>query len=160
MNLKPFPLNYDYRISDEGHVYSINYKIFLSPKINRFGYGEVGLMKEHKRTYYRINRLVLMTFDRMPLDNEVAHHIDNNKDNNRLTNLKWISPIDNERLKSTFGTDNKGIRNGGAKLTEEQVSKIRFLRDIGFSYIDLAKKFNMNPKHISRICLYQNWTHI
>ena len=53
----------------------------------------VGLSREGEGSHsYSVMRLVLMAFDRMPADGEVAHPKDGDPTNVQLQNLQWSTP--------------------------------------------------------------------
>ena len=52
----------------------------------------------------------------------------------------------------------RGEENIAALLTPELVRKMRQLRNEGWTYPQLAKEFDVDPKHAWRICNNQAWT--
>jgi len=69
------------------------------------GYRSVGLRAaDGTKKIHRVHRLVLMAFDRLPVDGEVARHLNDVKSDNRIENLAWGSYSDNTQ---------DCIRNGG-----------------------------------------------
>ena len=68
-------------------------------KQNKSGYNHVSIKGKSKL----VHRLVLMAFDRMPEEGELCRHLNDDKTNNNLENLKWGTPQEN--------TDD-AIRNG------------------------------------------------
>ncbi len=54
----------------------------------------------------------------------------------------------------------RGERNGGARLTEQQVIEIRKLRAEGNILKTLATKFGVGSKAISKICRRERWAHV
>lgn len=88
------------------------------------GYYGVGLHKDGKQFDYRVNRLVGITFIPNPNNLPIVHHKDNNKKNNCVDNLEWVSvsvntqhAVDTCRL--TF--DNARL----AKISQLGVAKTR-----------------------------------
>jgi len=93
------PINEHYEVSDEGEVRSL-------PRIVKFGnkqrkIKERILKKILEREYhvvtinkkkYRVSQLVAKAFCPNPNNYSDIKHIDNNKTNNKASNLKWISP--------------------------------------------------------------------
>lgn len=68
-------------------------------QVDKDGYLYVKLYdREHKKyKHCRIHRLVLENFDRMPKDEkEECHHIDGNRQNNNIKNLKWVTRQEND----------------------------------------------------------------
>jgi hypothetical protein len=80
----------NYRITEDGKVYSKTSKKFLKNQICN-GYELIDI----QQTRYTIHRLVAMTF--IPTDNYdlVVDHIDTNKLNNHKDNLQWITQKEN-----------------------------------------------------------------
>ena len=78
-----------YQISNLGKVKSLigNSKI-LKPEI-RTGYYSVSLMKNKKKHYYRIHRLVAEAFIPNPNNLPMVNHKDEDKLNNIASNLEW-----------------------------------------------------------------------
>lgn len=66
----------------------------------------------------------------------------------------WKTPIQNNADKLIHGTHNRGIRNYYTKLTENDV---RYIRSSTKPVNDLAKRFCVNPSHISAIRNRRAW---
>lgn len=92
----------NYKVSNLGHVMSINYGIMSNNKINKGGYNIVKLYKDGKRKYHLVHRLVAMAFVDNPNPEKfnIVNHIDENKLNNRWDNLEWCDIAYNV----TYGT--------------------------------------------------------
>ena len=75
----------NYIISNHGNVYSVNG--LMKPYIKKNGYLQVDLYKNNVRTHYNIHRLVALHF-LSNTGNEVDH-MDRNKLNNNVFNLRW-----------------------------------------------------------------------
>ena len=80
-----------YRISNKGRVYSKITNIIMKPKIEKDGHYRIGLRKDGKRKFYRINRLVAIAFIPKEEGKEVVNHKDGNKINNNVENLEWCT---------------------------------------------------------------------
>lgn len=81
----------DYEVSNKGHVRSTKGRMRTITYDAR-GYGTVGI----KKKTMTIHRLVAMAFLGMPADSTmVVDHIDGNKSNNNVENLRVISHSDN-----------------------------------------------------------------
>ena len=89
----------DYEVSDTGLVRSLRFgkkKILRAGKL-RNGYLIVMLVKGGKRKNMRVHRLVADAFIPNPLGLETVNHRDENKLNNIVANLEWMSRGDNCR---------------------------------------------------------------
>lgn len=84
-----------YTIDEYGNVYSIKSNTYIKHKIDRDGYELVHLCKNGKNYFKHIHRLLAETF--IPNENNYnsVDHIDNNKRNNSLNNLQWITLSEN-----------------------------------------------------------------
>jgi HNH endonuclease len=69
------------------------------------GYWQCHLGPKGNRPIYSVHKLVLRAFVGEPPSNEywVAHN-DGNKDNNRIGNLRWSTPKENQADKHLHGT--------------------------------------------------------
>jgi len=81
-----------------------------------------------------------------------VRHLDGNKLNNEITNLKYGTKKQNQRDRLLHGTHNRGSRCGKAKLNESQVLEIVKLKkesEVSNNY--LASMFKVNHRTISSI---------
>ena len=85
----------------------------LKPAMDRRGYLRLGLTNNGIRKQLRVHRLVALAFIDNPNDLYSVDHIDENKTNNRVDNLQWLSNGDNIRK-----SRNKAVRinKGGVTL--------------------------------------------
>tara|TARA_R100000951_G_C2641194_1_gene181018 strand:+ start:1363 stop:1812 length:450 start_codon:yes stop_codon:yes gene_type:complete len=77
----------DYLISNFGNVYSLKTDKYLKPQLNRHGYYHVAL----NRKILRVHRIVAENFIPNFLNLPCVDHIDQNKINNNLNNLRWVN---------------------------------------------------------------------
>ena len=94
--IKNFP---DYEITDTGIVVStkFNKRKQLKPGLDRHGYLKVELWVKGKAKSINIHRLVAIHFIPNPEGLSDVDHIDQNKLNNNLNNLRWVTRSDNQR---------------------------------------------------------------
>lgn len=90
-----------YQVSNYGEVKSLNYRGtgkegILTPIKDRDGYLSVSLYKNGNSTKNKIHRIIGLTFipipyhlKHIPIEELDVEHIDTNKENNRLDNLRW-----------------------------------------------------------------------
>ena len=100
-----------YQISNKGRVKSLNRLVkdttrdrvqkikgrILKYCDNGKGYKLVYLNKNRKRKNYYVHRLVAETFIPNPRQLPEVNHKDLNKANNKISNLEWITELDNKR---------------------------------------------------------------
>lgn len=90
----------NYAVSDQGRVKSLNYhnegrEQILKLKKTNDGYLQVQLYKDGKRKYKYLHRLVYETWKGEIPENMQVNHIDEDKSNNRLSNLNLMTPKEN-----------------------------------------------------------------
>ncbi len=119
-----------------------------------------------------VHRLVAKYFIGEPeQSNMVVGHLDYNKLNNRVDNLKWMTPEDNRahQNKSPYVIAEKKERKyaykyrkrkKGTKLTSTQVMHIKMLLKRGRPVRRIAKQFAISDMQVYRIKSGENWAHI
>lgn len=86
-----------YQVSDKGRVKSLgngksnNCKARIFKLQNRGDYLAVHLCKDGKQKSFNVHRLVAEAFIPNPTDLPQVHHIDENKHNNIVSNLQWVT---------------------------------------------------------------------
>jgi len=89
---------WDYEVSSLGQICSLKFgkrKILQLGRKNPRGYSLVGLSKNGSLKNFNIGYLVLITFvGKRPKGKEVSH-LNGNKSDNQLCNLKWETPEKN-----------------------------------------------------------------
>ena len=62
----------------------------LNPRKNRGGYYQVNLSCDTKRKTFEVHRLIALTFLKEVESKSIVDHIDNNKENNSISNLMFV----------------------------------------------------------------------
>ena len=155
-------------MSSDGHIYSTKnigrgqYHKELRQRENEDGYICVTVGKNGYRQKERVHRIVALAFIPNPDNLPEVDHIDNNKQNNDVSNLQWITGFNN-KSKIPFETRSKthaGILNGRAKLTPEDVLEIRSLYKAGVSCNNIAKQFNRGWTTIDHVIQGHTWKNV
>lgn len=161
--------NVNYIINTEGKIFSTKncgrgkYHQELKQRLDGDGYWSVTVGDNQHRTRVRVHRLVALAFLPNPHNLPEVDHKDNNKCNNHVNNLQWITSFDN-KSKIPFDVRSKshqGNKNGRAKFTNEQICEIRKLYESGIYTISaLAKKYQAGWSTISHIVKNETWAHV
>jgi len=115
MNYKKYAIfedYYDYIIFSTGKVYSKKMGRFKKPSLNIYGYFHIDLRKNKKHKTFFLHRVLGICFLENLNNLPEIDHIDRNKQNNNLTNLRWASrrlQIINQNIKKTNKLGFKGV---------------------------------------------------
>jgi len=99
-----------YQISNLGRVKSFRKRkpSILIATPNNYGYSVVSLHKQSKRSPKQVHRMVMEAFSTNPENKPQVNHIDENKTNNNVQNLEWVTRSENmmhgtcrERIQAT-----------------------------------------------------------
>ena len=145
-----------YKVSNFGRVKSFcnnGVRILNPSSTENPGYYVVNLTKNgNQRTRY-VHILVAQAFLPNPENKSYVNHINGDKLNNCVENLKWTTPMENARhaWETGLATSRKGSENKHSKLMPDQVRYIRKNykpRDKEFGRVALARKFGVSKSTI------------
>lgn len=162
-----------YKISSRGRVKSLrrartsahggySKTVILKTKGGCEDYVKVSLCKDKKCMYTSCHRLVALHFIPNPENKPQVNHKDGNRQNNNIDNLEWVTVKENVCYSFTMGwhVGNRGIKNGGCKLTEKQVIKIRKLLCKGFTHRYISELFSVSRVAITNIKNKKRWAYL
>lgn len=138
-----------YFVLSTGDVWSRYKKGLLKPYLNPDGYLIVDLRDGENRKQVKVHRLVAQAFIPNPDNLATVNHKDENKINNDVSNLEWMSVGDNVR----YGT---GIQRNA--ISRQKAVICVETGEIYPSVTAAAKAINGNPSNISSGCKY-GWAH-
>jgi len=101
--IEEFP---SYSVNELGEIYSHYKDKILKPNKNKYGYLKVSLYKDEK-TYTRlVHRLVALAFLLNSENKPTIDHIDRDKTNNNVENLRWATGKEQELNKNYYHRKN------------------------------------------------------
>lgn len=134
----------------------------LTQKIDRYGYPCVVLCNAPARSDITVHRLVAIAFVHGNFEGAQVNHIDGVKTNNIPSNLEFCTSGENVRHSVAIGLQKgrKGTAHHSAVLTDDDVRQIKLLLRNGIPQSDIAARFGVGSRAISKINLGQRWSHI
>ena len=154
-SLKPLGFS-QYAISRRGEIWSLFSDRLLVPQVHRCNYLIVNLKNDYgvSRPCY-IHRLVAKMF--VPTEDTTLQidHIDGNKHNNCVDNLRWVTNRENAHAAMTLGLMPHAVFN------DEQVHYICKRLEEGAGVAVIQRELGVPTRaSIDAIRLKRNWTHI
>lgn len=104
----------NYTINEEGIIMNNKGKE-IKPYIHPTGYKIVDLYKDGKRKHFKLHKLLAETFVPNPNDYKIIDHIDRDRLNNNLSNLRWTT--------SSINNLNRPFRGGCINYEEKTRGK-------------------------------------
>ena len=100
----------NYQVSNFGRVRNCTTGRILKPGDDCRGYLKVNLYKDGKRKNHKIHILVANEFIEKPDGKTCVDHIDKNRLNNIVENLRWVTRSENDRNRSMMVTNTSGFK--------------------------------------------------
>jgi hypothetical protein len=113
----------NYKINPQGLVYSTRSKRLLNSYVSNQGYLKITLYINKKKYTKSIHRLLGLAYIPNPNDYSMVDHIDMNKLNNNLENLRWITCSGNNRNR-IITTKKSGLPVGVYKAYKKYAAQI------------------------------------
>lgn len=134
-----------YILYRDGRIYSKPYKRFMKPQLNTAGYKCINLNKKQNG----VHRFIAQAFIPNPDNKPYVNHKNGIKTDNRVENLEWVTPSENNvhALKT-------GLRKH--KILDWQVKVVRLLRKYypnKYTVSKLSSIYGVTRSHISQIAL-------
>ncbi len=154
----------DYYVTEDGRVISTKFGKTKELKLEfNKGYLRANLSIKNKKGHFRVNRMIAEVYLPNPNNLPMVEHIDDNKLNNHVTNLEWVTGQENMDRAKENGLIPKGEQHAKSILTEQQVIWIRnncIPNDKEFGARPLSRKFNVSRGCINGIIHNRRWKHL
>lgn len=123
----------------------------ISPTRNKKGYLQVCIVTATGIRPIGIHVLMADAYIRPKVGDEVVRHLDDNKNNNCVSNLAYGSHVDNAMDRMKNGNYLSGHNHSNAKLSEKDVVLIRELRNSKTKVKDIASRLNVSVSTIESV---------
>ena len=120
----------------------------MKPRKNTHGYLYVNLHKDGRHKTITVHRLVATAFISNPSNLETINHKDEDKTNNTISNLEWMSKKDN----INYGTRNKRVAEALSKQVKMFDKKTGELLETFPSTREAERITGIYHSHISKCC--------
>lgn len=149
--IKSVSLDLKYYIDKNGNVYGPK-KNKLKPRMGGYKkkYCRFGAKVNGKTKDFYIHRIMLQEFIGMPEQGMEAAHLDGNPQNNKIENLKWVTPYENSQHKIMHGTSGKGQSNSMAKISDHHAQEI-VIAYKNMSSKELSERYKISTTSVSGI---------
>lgn len=157
--MKSKPYGDGYIVFENGDVRNKHNKL-LSSHDNGKGYLIVSLQLNGKRTSKAVHRLIAECFIPNPDNLSNVDHIDGNRQNNVISNLRWVTH--GENIGHSYYLSNRsatGEDNARCETTEQEVREICKLLEQGYK-ANQVRDLGFDYGRVRAIKRRQNWTHI
>lgn len=151
-----------YMVSSEGRVVSLRRTVpFVMRPTPIAGYPSLALASRAgpQRTV-SVHRLVAEAFHGPAPPGHAGRHLDGDRSNSRLRNLRWGTPAANTADKYVHGTILRGSQQANAKLHEADIPAIRSMRSDGLSYRSIAARYGVTIQAIRAVVTGATWSHV
>jgi len=139
----------NYEVFEDGRVFSHNKQAYLKPQNNGNGYFKVHLYKNGKMHQRYVHKLVAETFIPNPKNYKYIDHIDRDKSNNSVTNLRWCSASQN--TENTADKKRYSVkRTGAVHYTSEIKQAVKDDYNSGLTVSELSDRYKIPRQSISR----------
>lgn len=125
-----------YAITSCGKVWSYRSQKFLKPRNDKDGYLLVNLSNNGQRKTFKVHRLVADAYIPNKEEKETVNHKDENKQNNCVNNLEWLTRTEN----NLYGTR--------IERTKKKVYCIELDKEYN-SITEAAREFNLSMGNLS-----------
>ncbi len=146
--------NLPYEVSSEGKVRRGGR--VLRPRVHSKGYLRIWLSANGKRSDEYIHRLVANAFLGAAGAGMHVDHINGDRADNRLANLRWLTPDENRSLRHLA----RGSRNGSAKYSEQLIRSIKSCFGKGATDRLIADKFGVTRRFVNAVRNQRIWRHV
>ena len=156
-----------YEVSDSGRIRSLRSGRMMKQTLSgTTGYLVLNLCRPGAQKLHRVHQVVARAFLGRQRPGMEVDHVNAVKTDNRVSNLEYVTPQENDRRATAMGLKASGDRNGSrthperrsrgehhyaAKLSQRDVTAIRRLVANGVTQRAAAARYGVTPSHVSRI---------
>lgn len=152
-----------YEVSDKGRVRTLRKgnPRPRKPEIDKDGYSRLSIQRDGRYVHVLVHRLVCEAFNGpAPEDRTMCCHEDNDKTNNRPSNLRWDTQAGNIADKLKHGTHQIGSKHGSSSCTEKDVEIVIDALRSGATLDVAAKTAGVSFSVAASVSSNKGWKHV
>ncbi len=156
----------NYAVSDQGEIKRVKDNKILKQRFNTRGYLIVGLRKEGRQTTFLVHRLVAIHFIPNPDNKAEVNHRLGIKDDNRASELEWMTRVENEEharrvlgKKSLFSNSMVPPTGKDSHRAKSVVKECDGVVLKTYDFIQQVKEDGFSPAMVSHCCRGIRKTH-
>jgi hypothetical protein len=149
---------YGVEVSDLGNVRS---SITKKPRKTSYanGYKQIAVWRGYTaQGAMGIHRLVMFAFAGPCPAGQEVDHINGIRDDNRLSNLRYVTRSEN--INGSVGRGHRGSNRWNAVLTEDKVRQIKEMYRNGSKVKEISEAISVKKGTINHVIYGHNWTHV
>lgn len=129
--------------------------------IGNHGYRQFGILTDEGRfiSIY-VHQLVLAAFVGPPQDGQVTRHLNGDSSDNRLENLTYGTPAENNADTMLHGRKPRGETSGKSKINNAIALAIIERYSSGESQMSIAKFYSIGQTTVSSVIRGETWSHV
>jgi HNH endonuclease/NUMOD4 motif len=151
---KIIPVCREYSASSAGRVRRNETGFVLNPSITSRGYAVITIHSDGNRRQWKVHQLIWLAFRRPMPDGFVIDHINRNKTDNRIENLRAANPNLNSQNRRSY----KGEGNPAARINAGVAAAIRAFHTTIKSYSKTAARYGVSRSLVAQIVRKELWT--
>lgn len=140
-----------YLIYPDGKVQNKKTKRYLLGTVHNCGYREISLVNDNGKGRFLLHRLLALHYIPNPDNKPFIDHINRDRKDNRLENLRWVTALENGQNQSLYLNNTSGIKN--IRYRED---KKRYIYEKRINYRTHRKHFKTLEEAIAYKKDYEN----
>ncbi len=164
MNIRPYPPDPRYEVTDDGRVRNVITGHWRKPMIPPSrGYAYVSVRLNGKLAAHAIHRMVLLAFvGPPPSPRHEAAHYNGIKTDNRLQNLRWATRSENiaDTIRHGHQRVSIGAANHLTRISDDAVRDMRQRVANGQTQVSVAKMYGVATHTVWMIVKRRNRKHV
>lgn len=125
---------------------------------SKLGYSIICLSDAPRKKCVTRHGLIMLVFCGPTPEGMEIDHIDGNRLNNRLDNLRFVTPSEN--INGAVARGHRGHKRWNAKLTDEIVREIRLAKTVGIKASAIADQLGVSQSTVFHVLRGDNWKHV